>query len=86
MMLAMPMIYVPAVLSYQHDDDDGKDTAANLLYLSLSTNYKYVCELRNRLTADESTRLYYLLLLVTDQISGMTDSHAMTVYKTITAT
>lgn len=79
-------VYVPAVLSYQHDDDDGKDTAANLLYLSLSTNYKYVCELRNRLTADESTRLYYLLLLVTDQISGMTDSHAMTVYKTITAT
>ena len=77
-------VYVPAVLSHS-DDDKGKDTAANLLYLSLSENYRFVCETKNNCEQDENAKIYNRLLLVTDQISGMTDSHAMTVYRTITA-
>lgn len=77
-------VYVPAVLSHS-EKDSGKDTAANLLYLSLSENYRYICETYNAKEQDESTKIYNRLLLVTDQISGMTDSHAMAVYQTITA-
>lgn len=77
-------VYVPAVLSH-NDSDKGKDTAANLLYLSLSENYRYICEMQNAKEVDESAKIYNRLLLVTDQISGMTDSHAMSVYRTITA-
>lgn len=78
-------VYIPAVLSH-NENDSGKDTASNLLYLSLSTNYRYVCEVMNKTEDDENRKLYNRLLLVTDQISGMTDSHAMTVYRTVTAT
>lgn len=67
------------------DNDKEKDTAVNLLYLSLSENYRYICETKNNLEQDDSSKIYNRLLLVTDQISGMTDSHAMTVYKAITA-
>lgn len=77
-------VYVPAVLSH-NSNDLGKDSAANLLYLSLSENYRYICEKANENEVDENRRIYNKLLLVTDQIAGMTDSHAMTVYKTITA-
>lgn len=77
-------VYVPAVLSHS-DNDKEKDTAVNLLYLSLSENYRYICETKNDLEQDDSSKIYNRLLLVTDQISGMTDSHAMTVYKAITA-
>ena len=34
---------------------------------------------------DFETMIYNKVLLVTDQISGMTDTHALTVYKTIMA-
>lgn len=77
-------VYVPAVLSHGNGDE-GKDTAANLLYLSLSENYRYICEKENGNEKDDNAQIYNRLLLVTDQISGMTDSHAMTVYQTITA-
>lgn len=77
-------VYVPAILSYS-PSDFGKDTAANLLYLSLSENYRFICERTNKSEKDENKQIYNKLLLVTDQISGMTDSHAMTVYQTITA-
>ena len=78
-------VYVPAVLSHTAEEY-GKDTASNLLYLSLSTNYRYICEITNDSENDENKKIYNRLLLVTDQISGMTDSHAMTVYRTVTAT
>lgn len=77
-------VYVPAVLNHG-DEDVGKDTSSNLLYLSLSLNYRHICEKMNANEPDENKRLYNKLLLVTDQISGMTDSHAMTVYRTVTA-
>lgn len=76
--------YVPAVLNYK-DTDSGRDSAKYILYLSLSENYRYICEQANKKTRDETLRLYNRLLLVTDQISGMTDSKAMSVYRMISA-
>lgn len=76
--------YVPAVLNYS-EKDEGKDTSNNLLYQSLSLNYRFICDHENEKTTDENRKLYNRLLLVTDQISGMTDTHALTVYQTITA-
>lgn len=78
-------IYVPAVLNYNDSKDYQKDTVGNLIYLSLSENYRYICEKANDQKTEEEI-LYNKLLLVVDQISGMTDSRAMNVYKTITAT
>lgn len=77
-------VYVPAILSH-NENDKGKDTSTNLLYLSLSENYRFICETKNAIETDDNAKIYNRLLLVTDQISGMTDSHAMTVYRTITA-
>ena len=77
--------YVPAAINWR-EHDKGKDTAENLLYLSLSKNYRYICECANRSTDIEELKIYNKLLLVTDQISGMTDTHALTIYKKITAT
>lgn len=77
--------YVPAAINWK-ESDNGKDSAENLLYLSLSKNYRYICELANEKADTEELKLYNKLLLVTDQISGMTDTHALTVYKKITAT
>ena len=77
-------VYVPAVLNYDVKNS-GKDTTENILYLSLSENYRYICEQANKKEKDESVREYNRLLLVTDQISGMTDSRAVTTYQTISA-
>ena len=77
--------YVPATINWR-EGDRGKDTAENLLYLSLSKNYRYICESANREISNDDLKIYNKLLLVTDQISGMTDTHALTVYKKITAT
>lgn len=77
--------YVPATINWT-ESDKGKDSAENLLYLSLSKNYRYICELANQKADTEELKIYNKLLLVTDQISGMTDTHALTVYKKITAT
>ena len=77
--------YVPAAINWS-EQDCGKDTAENLLYLSLSKNYRYICELANKKSKSEEEKIYNKLLLVTDQVSGMTDTHALTVYKKITAT
>lgn len=77
--------YVPAVLNYKNVDS-GKDTAENILYLSFSENYRYICEQANKgINSDETTLLYNRLLLVTDQISGMTDSRAMSIYQMLSA-
>ncbi len=85
--------YIPAVVNWKEEKDKDTDSSNNLLYLSLSKNYRYVCTQANSKLNDESdtleknkeTRIYNKILLVTDQISGMTDTHALTIYKTITA-
>ncbi|MFR5875240.1 MAG: dGTP triphosphohydrolase [Eubacterium sp.] len=78
-------IYVPATVNWKEEDDKNKDTDRNLLYLSLSKNYRYICKQANKRATTEEEKIYNKLLLVTDQISGMTDTHALSVYKMITA-
>ena len=86
-------VYVPAIVNWDKDKDKGTDKPNNLLYLSLSKNYRYMCDLANstyvknekKRSKDFEKYIYNKVLLVTDQISGMTDSHALTVYRTITA-
>lgn len=77
--------YVPAILNYS-EKEKNKDTANNLVYRSLSENYRFVCENAIAISKSKAEILYNKLLLVTDQIAGMTDTHAMSVYNTITAT
>lgn len=77
--------YIPAVVNWNKEDDLNKDTTNNLLYQSLSKNYRFVCETANKKAKTDEEVIYNKILLVTDQISGMTDSHALTIYKTITA-
>lgn len=85
--------YVPAIVNWNKDVDANTDSSNNLLYLSLSRNYRYMCEIanqeyigRNDLSQKEfETMIYNKVLLVTDQIAGMTDTHALTVYKTLSA-
>lgn len=76
--------YVMAVLNYS-EGDKGKDSSNNLLYSSLSKNYRFVCENAIGKEIDLNEKIYHKLLLVTDQIAGMTDTHAMVVYNTTLA-
>lgn len=83
--------YVKAVLNWDESRDYGKDTANNLIYQSLSKNYRFACRKAIEACKDLSERerfaktIYYKLLLVTDQISGMTDTHALSIYHDIVA-
>ena len=74
--------YVIAVLNW-NETHRNKDTAENLIYQSLSANYRFICEKANENTQDEKDQIYNKLLLVTDQISGMTDTHALEMYRII---
>lgn len=85
-------VYIPAIVNY-NKNDVNTDSSNNLLYLSLSENYRYICKVANSKfekldelsDKDFETMVYNKILLVTDQISGMTDTHALTVYRTINA-
>lgn len=85
--------YIPAIVNWSEDNDKDTDSENNLLYLSLSTNYRHICKKANEKYAgksnlsddDRETMIYNKILLVTDQISGMTDTHALTVYRMLTA-
>lgn len=77
--------FVPAVINYSPNTDYRRDTEQNLIYLSFSENYRFLCERANVRSNDEKTILYNKLRLVIDQISGMTDTRAMSVYKVLTA-
>lgn len=86
-------VYIPAIVNWDEKNDSNTDSSNNLLYLSLSKNYRYVCKIANKKyppttklsTQEFETMVYNKILLVTDQIAGMTDTHALTVYKTIMA-
>ena len=86
-------VYVPAIVNWQESIDANTDSSNNLLYLSLSKNYKFICQLANKpykdkldLSMEEFEKMIYnKILLVTDQICGMTDTHALSVYKTLIA-
>lgn len=79
-------LYVQSILAYNPAKDYKKDTEENLLYLSLSENYRYLCEKAIASETDEKTIIYNKLRLVIDQISGMTDSRAMSIYQRLSAT
>lgn len=75
--------FVHAVLYYGCEDDTYKLTKADKKCMELlSENYKndYEEERKNH-EADEGYCLYLRLLMVTDYISGMTDSFARTLYR-----
>jgi len=76
--------FVHAVLYYDPayaDEEHGYvQTKADQKYLSIfSDNYKQ--DYANTKTGDEDYDLYLRLLMVTDYISGMTDSYARTLYR-----
>lgn len=85
--------YVPAIVNWDESVDKNTDSSNNLLYLSLSTNYRHICKLANKNYTnthnlsgrDFETMVYNKILLVTDQISGMTDTHALTVFQMLAA-
>ena len=79
--------YVPGVLNYKRASDKGSDTTNNLVYESLSPNFRYVCErqLEGVDGHDYGARAYLKLRLVVDQIAGMTDSRALSDYRVLTA-
>ena len=68
------------MLYYGYEETDYKLTQADkkLLHL-LSENYRNDYEASK--TGDEAYDLYLRLLMVTDYISGMTDSYARTLYR-----
>ena len=69
--------FVNAVLYY---DDDEKQSAVHKKYLHIfSDNYKRDYNLSKN--GDEAMNLYLRLLMVTDYISGMTDTYARTLYR-----
>lgn len=85
--------YVPAIVNWNEQVDANTDSSNNLLYLSLSSNYRHICKMANEKIAkkntitdrDFETMVYNKILLVTDQISGMTDTRALTIFKMLTA-
>ena len=74
--------FVPAVLYYDSaycTDGQAPSKADKKLLAIFSGNYKQ--DYQNARTGTESFDLYLRLLMVTDYISGMTDSYARTLYR-----
>lgn len=74
--------FVHAVIYYDCDDKitGNKPTKADKKYLELlSVNYKE--DYKKAKTGNEKYDLYLRLLMVTDYISGMTDTYARTLYR-----
>lgn len=74
--------FVHAVLYYDYQDEVNQyvPSKADKKYISIfSDNYKH--DYDDAKTGDESFDLYLRLLMVTDYISGMTDSYARTLYR-----
>lgn len=77
--------FVTAVLymDYQEKDKGFVPTKADKKYIAiLSDNYRR--DYQQSKTGDEGFDLYLRLLMVTDYISGMTDSYARTLYRELT--
>ena len=74
--------FVHAILYFDYSDPDKGfiPSKADAKYISLlSDNYKQ--DYQNAHTGNENFDLYLRLLMVTDYISGMTDSYAKTLYR-----
>lgn len=74
--------FVPAVFEYEENDKGYKQSKGERKLTDLiSENYKGCYKLHK--TDDDSYNLYLRLLLVTDFISGMTDSYAKNLYQAL---
>ena len=72
--------FIYAVLYWGEETDDCKMSKADRKYVNIiSANYKEDYE--HARTEDEAENLYLRFLMVTDFISGMTDSFAKTLYQ-----
>lgn len=69
-------VFVPAILSINFDEPVKAKAFEGKLYHLISPNFRYIFEQSERKT-------YHKLQLVTDFISGMTDSYALDVYRQI---
>ena len=72
--------FVNATLYYGHDDENFRPTKADKKYLNIFSS-NYIQDYKASMTGNEQLDLYYRLLMVTDYISGMTDSYARTLYR-----
>lgn len=72
--------FIHAVLYFDNENETFHSSKVDKKYLSIfSDNYKE--DYRLSKTGQEATDLYLRLLMVTDYISGMTDSYARTLYR-----
>lgn len=71
--------FVPAVLNY--DTEEHLPMMEKKIVALISENYRQIYHLYAKSAASEEERLYLRLLLVTDFISGMTDSYAKDLYQ-----
>jgi len=78
--------YVPAILNYNRNQDHEKDTFNNIIYSCFSENYRFICNNSNKNVTEDELLIYNKLRLVVDQITGMTDSRAMSTYRMLSAT
>ena len=72
--------FIPCVFNFEKEGkNDDKDS---LIYNLLSDNYRFICnKATSGLKLYEADYIYNKLLLVTDFISGMTDSYAKDMYE-----
>ena len=71
--------FVPAVLHY--DTEEKLQMMQEKLVTLISENYRQIYHLYAKNASSEEEKLYLRLLLVTDFISGMTDSYAKDLYQ-----
>lgn len=71
-------IFVPIVLEDEIKINKGYE---GKIYSLISSNYRLICE--DSIKGGKQSKEYYKLLLVTDFICGMTDSYALSTYKTL---
>ncbi len=74
--------FVPAVLYLDEQDDSFRQTKGDKKLTSLISD-NYMRSYFDHKTQDESFNLYLRLLLVTDYLSGMTDSYAKDLYQSL---
>ena len=72
------------VRGYEYSDSNpvSPKTYAGKLYLLLSDNYRRGFE--RRIKESTENALYCKLQLITDQVAGMTDTHACEIHKRLT--
>ena len=72
--------FIPAVIYWDEEEHKDKFSKADSKYINLiSSNLRG--EFKTNSPKDQSERLYLKFLMVTDFISGMTDSYAKGLYQ-----